>query len=154
MIVMAVAFAQAAPGLPARHERHVPETPKIAECRFTQATTRFDSLKALPEPIRAEIARFFKNGGGLAEAGGEFNSTDVIDAHIPGARFIRAYHTQDTWFIWWERGGFVHSLLTLALTRTQEATSGPVFRVTPGSIFTGDLCAGSNAFLLGVRAAN
>jgi hypothetical protein len=47
----------------------------------------------------------------------------------------------------------VHTLYTLALTRQrQEDGNSPVFLAAPGSVFTGNLCAGSRAYLAGVRA--
>ena len=136
-------------------ERHHPEMPNLPQCTFTSPAKEVRSLAELPEEVRTEVMRFFKGGGGIADTDGEFNSTDYIDDEaVPRVRFIRAYLTKDVWFVWWEAGGIVHNLNTLALTRQRDEGGGsPVFRAAPGSGFTGDLCAGSKAFLTGARAA-
>lgn len=145
----------ASPDSAAWQERHFPDVPKVPVCTFVSPAKEIGSLAELPEQVRTEVTRFFKAGGGLADANSEFNSTDVVDDRaVPQRRFIRAYLTDDIWFIWWEAGGIVHSLYTLALTRQrQEGGNSPVFRAAPGSVFIGNLCAGSRAFLTGVRAA-
>lgn len=137
-------------------ERHHPDMPPVPPCAFASHAKEVSSLAELPEQVRTEITRLFKGGGGIADSGGEFNSTDVIeDKAVPHNRFLRAYLTNDVWFVWWEAGGIVHTLYTLALTRRrEEGQASAIFRVAPGIGFTGNLCAGSKAFLDGARAAS
>jgi hypothetical protein len=91
-----------APGSAAWKERHYPEMPNLPACTFVDPAKEVKSLAGLPKQVRTEVSRLFKEGGGLADAGGEFNSTDVIDDEtVPHFRFLRAYLTDDVWFVWW-----------------------------------------------------
>lgn len=137
------------------NERHFPKPFETPACIFAKPSKEIASLKGLPIQVKSEVMRFFSNGGGIADIDGEFNSTDYVeDRSVPGRRFIRAYLTEDVWFIWYEQGGFGRSANTLALTRKRDADGvATIYRATPGSGFSGDLCAGSKAFLLGARAS-
>lgn len=137
-------------------ERNQPDMPRLSRCEFRERASEASSFGALPRQVAAELARFFGPAGGLADAGGAFNSTDVVeDRGVPQRRFVRAYLVRDVWLIWYEHGGIGHHLHTLALTKARDGASGAtVFRATPGSNFTGDLCAGSRAFLAGARTGS
>lgn len=107
----------------------------------------------LPPQAASELERLFRPIHGIAEAGEYFERTDVISNKAPQARFIRAYHVRDIWFVWYERGGIVLSTSTLALVpMTAGATGDKVLRYAAGSGFRGDLCAGSKAFIAGARS--
>lgn len=149
-------FQAADPSSAAWKERHFPPMPKVPECGFSKPVKQVASMTDLPEQVRAELVRFFASSGGLADANSEFNSTDVVeDTSVPRLRFIRAYLTEDVWFVWWEAGGVGRGLNTLALKRGRgKGREQEAYRAEPGSIFTGDLCAGSKAFLAGARAAS
>jgi hypothetical protein len=154
--VLLLVLAQTSlPQTEAWQERHFPKPLEAPGCAFSRPSKEVGSLKDLPPQVRSEVMRFFTAGGGLADRNGEFNSTDFIDdRRVPSRRFIRAYLTEDVWFIWYEQGGFVRNTNTLALTRQRDGDGiATIFRATPGSGFTGDLCAGSKAFLSGARAS-
>jgi hypothetical protein len=82
-----------------------------------------NSITKLPPSLKSWIA---SNVGPMSDRGGPFNPTDVIlDKNAPTARFIRAGRYNDSWFIWYERGGIAHTkhivLLHLDLELTQVA---------------------------------
>lgn len=147
---------QAVVGSEGWRERRYSEMPKLAPCEFGQPAQQTLLLEALPKEIQSELSRFFGPAGGLVDANGAFNRTDVIDdPKVPQRRFVRAYFVQNTWLIWYEHGGFGYHLHTLALTRWPGGRSDQAnYRATPESSFTGDLCVGSKAFLAGARAAS
>jgi hypothetical protein len=155
MLTLAIAgLLQTAVADPGRKERHFPDALPLPRCRFEQPARLATSMARLPEQVRAEIERFFAAGGGIADVDGEYNSTDYVDdSRVPRRRFIRAYFVQNVWLVWWEAGGFVRRAGTLALTARPGSHDRPVtFAASPGSMFTGDLCIGSKAFLMGARA--
>lgn len=137
-------------------ERHFRKPFEVPACTFAKPSKEIASLNGLPSQVRSEVLRFFSNGGGIANVDGEFNSTDYVeDRSVPRRRLIRAYFTEDVWLIWYEQGGFGRSANTLALTRQRDGDGvATVYRATPGSGFSGELCAGSKAFLLGARASS
>lgn len=154
--LLLLSLAQAPPArTEAWTERHFPKPIAVPACAFAQPSKEVSSLKDLPQQVREEVMRFFTAGGGLADVDGEFNSTDFIDdRRVPVRRFIRAYLTRDVWFIWYEQGGLARSTNTLALTRQRDGDGiATLFRATPGSGFSGNLCAGAKAFLSGARAS-
>lgn len=155
MIGVAVMLAQVAPTQgPAWQERHFPPALVVPACAFERPAREVRLLRALPAQVQAELSRFFGRGGGLADVDGEFNATDVIDDRkVPQRRFIRAYLTDDVWFIWFEQGGLARHVSLVALRRgNQQAGSPADYRVAPNSYFSGNLCAASKAFLAGAWA--
>ena len=155
MLIVTSLLQAAMPDSAAWKERHFPDLPIVPACTFARPAKEVRSPHDLPEQVRMEVVRFFESGGGLADADGMFNSTDVIDAeNVPHRRFLRAYLIDNVWLIWWEMGGHAHGVNTLALIRRHQAGGGPpLYSAVPGSIFTGNVCAGSEAFLAGARAA-
>lgn len=138
----------------AMQDRLVPEMPRFAPCKFEQRAILVERKSELPPEALLELTRLFAPIGGIADAGEFFESSDAATSNAPTARFIRAYFVQNTWFIWFERGGVALTRSTVALTETHgEKTGTTVLRAAPGSHFSGDLCAGSNAFLSGARSA-
>lgn len=146
MLTLTLLASLQAPARPA-----VPPRPDLPPCSFAGPAQQVDTLAALPAQVRAELLRALAAGGGLAEAGEAFTRTDVVhDRSLPRRRFARAYLTGDTWFVWFEQGGFAYNLTMVALVRPRGAASG--YRAVPGSRFTGNLCAASRAFLAGARS--
>lgn len=157
MIALALGLLAAvdAPSASGAGERTVPPAPQLPACRSDRPARMVATLRGLPEPIRAEITRFFAGDDGIADAGAMYNPTDYIaDRGVPRRRFIRAYLTQDVWLIWFEQGGFVSGVNAIALTRQADGSDATIaYRATSGSWFKSDSCAGSRAFLTGARSA-
>src|SRR5471032_429312 len=64
------------------------------------------SISDLPMEVQTKLGRFIKGTSGLADAGEEFNSSDVItDAAIPRSRFISARIGRTCIRVQLERGG-------------------------------------------------
>lgn len=149
-----LAVLSAAFGLQPTVERDLSNLPPPPECAFEGGATRFDSLAALPEHVRAAIGRLFEPWKGMADAGVPYRWGDVFSSTdpMPRTRFVRAYRAGGTWFLWYDAGGFGIMRQTLALVEerdphTDQMRAGGL----PGSRFSGDLCAGSKAFLAGAR---
>ncbi len=136
-------------------ERNHPDMPRIGMCRLTGSQAIVTTINQLPPQVRLELVRFFGPVGGLSDANGPFNSTDVIDGSVPSRRFIRAYHVAGRWIIWYEKGGMFHNVQTLALTPSNETHDGvALYRATGDTTFAGDPCAATRAILSGVINAS
>lgn len=133
-------------------ERHHPDMPVLPACELHGSVNPVTRMADLPADVAMELHRFFGPAGGLSDADGLFNSTDVIGDDVPGRRFIRAYHVGGNWVIWYERGGFIHNNRTIAL-RSQRERQGRTLQWTaePATTFVGDLCAATKAIASGVR---
>lgn len=156
LMLLGMAILQAAPLPPETwKERNHPDMPVIPKCNVGKDATIAISIASLPDPIAAELTRFF-GAGGLSEANGPYNSTDVSNGnHVPTRRFLRAYHVRDYWIIWYEHGGIVTGQTTLALTSDSERRHGErPYRVTPGTALAGNLCIATKALIAGVRTSN
>jgi hypothetical protein len=131
-------------------DRVVPAVPDLRPCVLEHGSVQVRRKAVLPREVTIELDRLMADARGVAEAGEYFENTDAPVSSAPSARFIRAYHVRNVWFIWLERGGYQ----TVALAPRHDATTGAsTFRVVPGSHFVGDLCAGTKAFFLGARSA-
>lgn len=132
-------------------ERNHSDMPAIPACKRGRQGSS-DKIAKLPKDVSDELKRFFGPDGGLSEANGPFNSTDVHDGRVPSRRFLRAYHIGKTWVVWYEHGGFFHNLQTIALAPRpgSNSTSEPL-RIQPGTTFFGNLCAATTAIVGGVR---
>ncbi|MBY0284281.1 MAG: hypothetical protein K2W81_09995 [Sphingomonas sp.] len=129
--------------------RPIPLAPNLGACVLGRGSVLIRRKTELPKEAVRELDRLFVQARGLAEAGEYFENTDAPLTNAPSARFIRAYHVDDVWFIWFERSG----RFTLALSpHHDEATGARVFRLVPGSQFVDNLCAGTKAFLSGARS--
>lgn len=134
-------------------ERHHPDMPVLPVCDLGKDATTSFSIANLPNKAGSELSRYFKSGGGIAEANGLYNSTDVIDSKIPSYRFIRAYHVKNYWIIWYERGGLVTGRHTLALEPDKTTKDHRLsYRNIPGTNLSGNLCEATKALLVGVRS--
>ncbi|WP_380786891.1 hypothetical protein [Sphingomonas sp. R86521] len=118
-------------------ERHFPKPFEASGCIFTKPSREVSSLKDLPKQVRWEVMRIFTAGGGIADLGGEYNSTNFIDdRNVLVRRFIRSYLNEDAWFKWCEYGGIVRGSNSLALTRQRDGDGvATIFRATPGRGF-------------------
>jgi hypothetical protein len=131
-----------------------PAMPEFPECRFDRTARLVERLADLPAPVRSEMGRLFESAGGIADAGDYFEASDSAISNAPTARFLRAYFVQDSWLIWFERGGVGLGRHMMAMAeRRDDKTGGLVMRTVPGSHFATDLCAGSKAYLMGARSA-
>ena|SRR6185437_15871657 len=76
---------------------------RLAACAFRHPVTTIKRLADLPPAIRAALAE----RGAMAEAGGNFNATDVISLKdpVPRTRFMRAGQWQKLVYVWYEAGG-------------------------------------------------
>lgn len=155
LLLLGMAILQATPLPPETwKERNHPDMPVIPKCDLGKDAAIGTSIASLPQQIALELTRFFGPGGGLSEANGPYNSTDVSDGnHVPTRRFLRAYHVRDYWIIWYEHGGMGQT--TLALTPDNERRHGErPYRVTPGTALAGNLCTATKALIAGVRTGN
>lgn len=138
---------------PAPSAQSAPPAKQLPSCVFEGGAALIERKADLPAEASSELDRLFAQIGGIAEAGQFYESSDVQMTKGPKARFIRAYHVGDLWFVWFERGGIGVSSYTLALAPSLEDASGrKVLKMAPGSSFQGDLCAGSKAFIAGARS--
>ncbi len=137
---------------PARDHSDLPKPPA---CEFAGGAVQVDRLSDLPPHVRIAVDRLFAPMNGMAEAGRPYNWTDVIASSdlSPRTRFVRAYFTGNIWFIWYDAGGVGIMRQTIGIGEFRDPQTG---RLTagglPGSRFSGDLCAGSKAYLAGVRS--
>ena len=134
-----------APTAPMRH---------LPVCALTGANAVASSLAELPSGAVAELQRFFGPAHGLADAGQDYNATDVTDdPNRPWRRFLRAYRVGESWIVWYEHGGIAHHSQVIAL-RLSNGSGAGTYSMIPGSNLNGDLCSASEAILKGVRAAD
>ncbi len=132
-------------------ERNHPDMPIVSACKIGHETP-VSKFSKLPVAVRVELNRFFGPVGGLSEADGPFNSSDVVNGKVPSRRFIKAYHLGNAWVIWYERGGFFHNLQTIELaSQANDRDKGNTLRVQPATTFIGDLCTATKAIVGGVR---
>ncbi len=151
MIIPMLLIASAAQAAPAA--LRPPEMPSIAPCVFDEPDLRVERKSGLPPEVLAGVAKAFAPIG-IADVGEYFESTDVISGKYPQARFLRAYLVRDTWFLWYERGGIALSRFSIAFVQMRDAnTRIMVWAPAPGSLFVDNLCAGTKAYLAGVRSA-
>lgn len=153
--VLLAVLLQAAPLPPATwKERNHPDMPSLPACDLGKGTRLARSIAELPREVAAEIMRVFGTDG-LSDAGGPFNSTDVIDGPVPRRRFIRAYVFQDRSIIWFQTGGFAGGPRTISVIRRYSTTADKArFQTIPGTVFGGNLCAASKAIMAGVLTAS
>lgn len=113
--------------------------PVMPACAVGRGWTMVRSLGALPPAARTALVAGLASRG-LADAGERYQTGDVGSVPpLPRARFIRAYGMGDRWIAWVERGGIAHGFQTIAVQRV--AGEAGAYRVVPGSVMHGDLCA-------------
>ncbi|WP_380785162.1 hypothetical protein [Sphingomonas sp. R86521] len=155
-LLLSIAMLQVNPLPPETwKERNHPDMPILPACDLGNQADIADSIASLPKEVSVELARFSKSGGGISEANGPYNGTDVVDGSVPTRRFIRAYHVQNKWIVWYEHGGLVTGIVTLGLELDNSTKDGRrAYRAMPGTVLSGDLCAATKALLAGVRSGN
>lgn len=81
-------------------------------CSFNERVSEVGSFAALPMPIQDYLKPKFNfddpHTGGIAPKGGRWNATDAVTHDGPFRRFMRAGHSAEKWFLWWERGGIAY----------------------------------------------
>ncbi|NIJ28843.1 hypothetical protein FHT00_000776 [Sphingomonas insulae] len=134
-------------------ERHQPDMPVFPPCVLQTASTMATSMAQLPPDVVEEFHRAIGNRK-VSDAGGPFNSTDVIDDEdVPQHRFLRAYNIAGYWVIWFELGGRVSGPRTIAFTRERsQRNKERKYVVQHGTRFVGNLCAATNAIADGARS--
>lgn len=154
MLFLLGAMLQAAPLPPETwKERNRPDMPAISACELGAGSRIAATITQLPDEVAAELHRFFGPEGGISEANGLYNSTDVVNGGVPVRRFLRAHQVGDYWIVWYERGGLAAGQRTIALKRDGNR-EGSTYRMLPGTTFRGDLCAATKAIAAGVRSGN
>ncbi|PSJ40540.1 hypothetical protein [Allosphingosinicella deserti] len=153
-IIMTGALLQAEPLPPETwKERNLPDTPVFPPCPLSEDIV-VHSLMQVPVEVSTELNRFFKDSTPMSDAGGPFNSIDVVDGRVPSRRFLRAYQAGRYWVIWYELGGFASGLRTIALRRDELRRNGAsTYQIAPGTAFAANLCIATRAILSGVRSA-
>ena len=68
------------------------------------------TLKALPHDVNALLGRQKDGPEGIADAGEQFNRTDVVDGRLPMRRFILAGSSLDSLLVAYEQGGRAYSI--------------------------------------------
>lgn len=81
-------------------------------CKFHHRVQEIGSFAALPAAIQEYLKPKFNfddpHMGGIAPKGGKWNASDAVSEDAPFRRFMRAGHTGNKWFLWWERGGIAY----------------------------------------------
>jgi hypothetical protein len=157
LLALLSAMLQSAPLSPsAWKERNQPDTPNMPACELGEGVLVMESIKTLPHDGEAAVRRSF-GPHGLSDAGGPFNSSDVISSQSAPQtrRFLRAYQVQAYLVVWYEKGGgMAAGPRTVAFMRRGRSTeTASDYEMIPGTIFSGDLCAATKAILVGVRIA-
>ncbi len=134
-------------------ERHQPDMPVFSPCVLETASPMVTSMAQLPPDVADEFRRAIGEHS-ISDAGGPFNSTDVIEAdNVPQRRFLRAYSINGYWAIWFELGGRAGGPRTIAMMRERsQRNKKRKYVVQHGTKFVGDLCAATVAIAAGVRS--
>ncbi len=144
------ALLQPMPSPERREARGLLDTP----CDLGAGTVTATTLAALPRPLAEAVEQFFAPRRGIADAGGAYNATDVVDSRLPSRRFIRAYRVGPIWVVWYVRGGGIVSSPQTIAFRPDVGPGGvdAGFVAMPGTVFAGeDLCTATKAIVAGVR---
>ena len=105
-LLLSIAMLQVNPLPPETlKERNHPDMPILPACDLGKKAKVATYIASLPKEVSAELARLSRSVGGVSEANCPYNSTDVVDGRVPTRRFIRAYHVQNNWIVWYEHGG-------------------------------------------------
>lgn len=100
LFLLSVAMAQASAVPPETcKERKQPEMPVLSARDLGRGSVPAETIDSLPTAAAAELRRFFRTGGGIADADGPSNSADVVGNDVPTRRSLRAYHALNHWII-------------------------------------------------------
>jgi len=85
------------------------------------------TLKDLPRPLQKSLGVGDTGMGGIADRGGAFNPTDVVDGATPSRRFLVAGLDDDTALVAVERGGLARYVV---VTWYSDVARQPAVRQT------------------------
>lgn len=130
-----------------------PAVTALPACDLGPSAIVAHRLADLPPPVAGAVRRGF-GASGIAEAGAPFNATDVLRPGLPQRRFVRAYRVAAYWIIWYDMGGIVSDMRTVAFRR-MDSRGGAAqrYQMEPDTVFAGEPCRASKALLSGVRRA-
>lgn len=112
-------------------------------CKLHHTAIDVASFDALPTPVK-DLLR--PKLGEMAKRGEFFNATDVIERPGPSRRFIRAGHSGDKWFVWYEHGGIAYARNIIVVAwKPGDATA----RLITISGYSGNACAQTDLILDG-----
>lgn len=114
-------------------------------CVPRHPSTRVDSLKKIPLPIRITLRRI---AGAMADRGEFFNDSDDVSRPAPFSRFIRGGEIGTRWFVWYEHGGRSYSRIVVLFGADG---SGKTVVLIDRPAKTPDLCAMTDDLLDGMR---
>lgn len=117
-----------------------PPDPNLS-CTLRHGGARVDSLKRLPQPVRAALKKL---AGDMADRGEFFNAGDVVSKPAPFNRFIRGGIADGHWYVWYEHGGIAYWHHVVIFAADPYAT--PLFN---GRSTIADLCAMTDGMLDG-----
>lgn len=112
----------------------------IPPCRPGWADTKAVALSKAPAALRTALAR---DVGEMAEPGGSFNATDVVDPRLPANRLIFVWQHADFWLVATEHGGIAYS----DPVRLYRMSGSKADLVETRSAIPNTVCAMANALL-------
>ena len=77
----------------------------LPDCPVPEGADLVTHLGSVPKPIHD---RLVQSGQRMADAGEDFNSTDVMVPGVSNERFMFAWHSADKWLVAVERGGIAY----------------------------------------------
>jgi hypothetical protein len=101
------------------------------------ALTEVKAIAGIPPEVYELLGGHGTGLDGIADRGGSYNSTDVIDKALPMRRFVLAGSSSDCVALAFERGGRGHSIELWVFSRNADAWIGERrgrFRVPPRSL--------------------
>ena len=118
-----------------------PDGPDFS-CKLVHRATMYDTLKTLPAPFRAQVDHAL---GPMADRGGAFNPTDVMQKGFQSRRFIRAGEINDgRRFAWYEQGGIAYWKQIVLFERSGK-------KIESRAGWSSDLCQDTDKLLDGAK---
>lgn len=112
-----------------------------SNCPLSTPVAEVSSLADVPAALRELLPP-------IADIGAPFNSTDaVLDASLPFRRLIRAGHSGQDWFLWYEHGGITY--FWQAVVARLAGQGGPVTVLANIGTISDVLCAVTDGTLAG-----
>jgi hypothetical protein len=102
-----------------------------------QALTEVRAIAGIPPEVYVLLGGGEKGLDGIADRGGKFNSTDVVDRALPMRRFVLAGSSSSCVAVAFERGGRSHRIELWVFSRNAGAWVGERqgrFRAPPKSL--------------------
>jgi hypothetical protein len=118
------------------------------DCTLSHHLTSIYSLDGLSKTVQSDLAARL---GKLADRGQPYQSSDVLVLNGgPTRRFIRALHSEDKLFVWYEQGGIAVRAHVLVYGNA-ASSAAPRFE---SNFVTFNLCAATDAYLDGKSPAS